>query len=174
METCVVSWVAGRETPAGRWPPAPSAASPSLRGNWSQLSLVWCPQASPGKPSSEPLLGVGSPGHWAWGPLALPSGQVPAGISPWVWEEACRAPATLPALGIVWEDRTSPLHGKRGQGRHPVVWCAGREGAALLTQPWYCRALHQPSQPLNRMNTNKTVRISYKDYILLPPTLQHF
>lgn len=136
METCVVSWVRGRETPDGRWPPAPSAASPSLQGNWSRLSLLWCSQPSPAKSFSEPSWvlaawgsGLEEPLLWLLGRFLLGS---PLGFGKRL--EGHLPPP--PALGITWEDRTTPLHGKWGQGRHPVGWWAGREGEThLCTAP---------------------------------------
>lgn len=127
METCVVSWVRGIET-HDRWWPA------------FQLMESGPISASSGEPSPPSqaflctLLGVSSMMQWAWGPPALASGQIAAGISLRVWEEAWRALTIHPALGIKREGRIIPWCGKGGQRRHPIGQWAGREGETLLSQ----------------------------------------
>lgn len=150
---------------------------------WPQLCLLLllpCTETAPswacsGVPSP-PQLSLSLGTSWVavtWGPPAspLPSGQVPAGISPGVWEEAWSAPAPCPALGIAWEDRTTLSLSKWGQWRHPVGWRAGRGGEAHLStgQVLQCSASAKPAPKSHEHQENCVNQLHGSHFLISHP-----
>lgn len=116
-----------KETPDRRWPQlcppctetAPSWASPGVPSTPWALFQHLLDGSTRG---SDLRTLCFSSGFWtdSWGPHR-------------VWEEVWSAPTTSPSLGIAREDRISVWLSKRGQGRHPGGWWAGREGGTHLS-----------------------------------------